>query len=66
VTALLAATLYQGNPDRNHILWSIDQLRDIYSICRFCLATFGFLKGENIIVYERDIDEDVNMLFHLK
>jgi hypothetical protein len=30
------------------------------------LATFGFLKGENIIVYERDIDEDVNMLFHLK
>jgi hypothetical protein len=26
----------------------------------------GFLKGENIIVYERDIDEDVNMLFHLK
>jgi hypothetical protein len=42
------------------------QLRDIYSKCRFCFATFGFLKGEDIIFYERDIDEDVNMLFPLK
>jgi hypothetical protein len=23
VTSLLAATLYQGNPDRNHKLWNI-------------------------------------------
>jgi hypothetical protein len=24
VASLLAATLYQGNPDRNHKLWNID------------------------------------------
>jgi hypothetical protein len=41
------------------------QLRDIYSKCRFCFATFGFLKGEDIIFYERDIDEDVNMLCYM-
>ena len=23
IASLLAATLYQGNPDRNHILWNI-------------------------------------------
>jgi hypothetical protein len=23
ITSLLAATLYQGNPDRNHKLWNI-------------------------------------------
>jgi hypothetical protein len=33
---LLAATLYQGNSDRNHKLWNIYQMRDIYSICRCC------------------------------
>jgi hypothetical protein len=36
VAALLAATLYQGNSDRNHKLWNIYQMRDIYSICRCC------------------------------
>jgi hypothetical protein len=24
VASLLAATLYQGNPDRNHMLWNIN------------------------------------------
>jgi hypothetical protein len=37
VAALLAATLYQGNADRNHKLWNIvSSERDIYSICRCC------------------------------
>jgi hypothetical protein len=44
VASLLAATLYQGNPDRNHTLWNIvsSDLRDIYSICRCCwnVATY--------------------------
>jgi hypothetical protein len=35
VASLLAATLYQGNPDRNHKLWNIVST-DIYSICRCC------------------------------
>ena len=33
VSSLLAATLYQGNPDRNHKLWNIvSSERDIYFI----------------------------------
>jgi hypothetical protein len=33
VASLLAATLYQGNPDRNHKLWNIVSTeRDIYSL----------------------------------
>jgi hypothetical protein len=33
VSSLLAATLYQGNPDRNHNLWNIvSSERDIYFI----------------------------------
>jgi hypothetical protein len=37
VASLLAATLYQGNPDRNHKLWNIVSAeRYIYSICRCC------------------------------
>ena len=36
VASLLAATLYQGNPDRNHKPWISFHLRDIYSICRCC------------------------------
>jgi hypothetical protein len=35
VDTLLAGTLYQGNPDRNHKVSGISyQLRDIYSIYR--------------------------------
>jgi len=35
--SLLAATLYQGSPDRNHKLWNIRWTeRDIYSICSRC------------------------------
>jgi hypothetical protein len=42
VTSLLAATLYQGNSDRNHKLWNIYQMRDIDYICRCCwnVATY--------------------------
>jgi hypothetical protein len=32
---LFAATLYQGNPDRNHHLWNIGTTEK-YSMCRFC------------------------------
>jgi hypothetical protein len=34
VASLLAATVYQGNPDRNLKLWNI--VSTIYSICRCC------------------------------
>ena len=35
VASMLAATLYQGNPDRNHKLWNIASTEIyIYSICR--------------------------------
>jgi hypothetical protein len=43
VASLLAATLYQGNIDRNHKLWNIvSSERFIYSICRCCwnVATY--------------------------
>jgi len=43
VASLLAPTLYQGNPDRNHKRWNIvSSERDIYSICRCCwnVATY--------------------------
>ena len=43
VASLLAATLYQGNPDRNHKLWNIvSSERERYSICRCCwnVATY--------------------------
>jgi hypothetical protein len=43
VAFLLAATLYQWNPDRNHKLWNIvSSEREIYSICRCCwnVATY--------------------------
>jgi len=34
---MLAASLNQGNPDRNHKLWNIVTTeRYIYSICRCC------------------------------
>jgi hypothetical protein len=39
VTSLLAATLYQGNPDGNHKLWNIVSTEReiyIYSVCRCC------------------------------
>jgi hypothetical protein len=37
VASLLAAILYQRNPDRNHKLWNIlSSEREIYSICRCC------------------------------
>ena len=41
VASLLAATFYQGNPDRNHKLWNI-VLTERYSICRCCwnVATY--------------------------
>jgi hypothetical protein len=45
VASLLAATLYQENPDRNHKLWNIvSSERYIYSICRCCwnVATYKF------------------------
>jgi hypothetical protein len=35
VASLLAATLYQENPDRNTRSGISYHLRDIYSICRF-------------------------------
>jgi len=31
MASLLAATLYQENPDRNHKLWNIVSLREIYA-----------------------------------
>jgi hypothetical protein len=43
VASLLAATLYQGNPDMNHKLWNIVSTKIyIYSICRCCwnVATY--------------------------
>jgi hypothetical protein len=39
IASLLAAILYQGNPDRNHKLWNIVSTEIyiyIYSICRYC------------------------------
>jgi len=33
---LLIANTNKGNRDRNHKLWNMHQLRDIYSICRWC------------------------------
>jgi hypothetical protein len=36
VASLLAATLYQGNPDRTTSSGISYHLRDIYSICRCC------------------------------
>ena len=32
VTSLLAATLYQGNPHRNHKLWNIVSSERIYTV----------------------------------
>jgi hypothetical protein len=43
VASLLAAALYQGNPDRNHKLWNIaSSERCILHICRCCgnVATY--------------------------
>ena len=45
VASLLAATHYQGHPDRNHKLWNIlstERYMCIYSICRCCwnVATY--------------------------
>ena len=44
VASLLTATLYQGSPDKNHKLWNIVSLRDIYSIYRRCwnVATYNW------------------------
>jgi hypothetical protein len=37
VASFLAATLYQGNPDRNHKLWNIVSTeRYILYVCRCC------------------------------
>jgi len=43
MTSLLAATLYQGNPNRTTSSGISYQLRDIYSICRcfWNVATYG-------------------------
>jgi hypothetical protein len=43
LSVVLWATLYQGNPDRNHKLWNfLSTERYIYFICRFCwnVATY--------------------------
>jgi hypothetical protein len=43
VVSLLAATLYQGNPDSNHKLWNIvSSLRNV-KIKQFIMATSEFL-----------------------
>ena len=56
VASLLTATLYQGNPDRNHTLWNIvSSERYIYSICRCCwnVATYKWKvhNGKIEIIY---------------
>jgi hypothetical protein len=44
VASRLTATLYQGSPDKNHKLWNIVSLRDIYSIYRrfWNVATYNW------------------------
>jgi hypothetical protein len=41
VASLLAAVLYQGNPDRNHNSGISDQLRDIYFIISPCIGNLS-------------------------
>jgi hypothetical protein len=40
VASLLAATLYQGNPDRNHKLWNIE-FRYINDVLSLNISRFG-------------------------
>jgi hypothetical protein len=63
---LLAANIYQGNPDRNHKLWSIVSTERCMLHMQVLFSNIWVLKRANVIFYERDMDEDVNMPFHLK
>jgi hypothetical protein len=63
---LLAANIYQGNPDRNQKLWSIVSTERCMLHMQVLFSNIWVLKRANVIFYERDMDEDVNMPFHLK
>jgi hypothetical protein len=57
VASLLASTLYQGNPDRNHKLWNIISIERYKLICRCCwnVATSPLLVDLFLYSYKADL-----------
>jgi hypothetical protein len=48
VASLLAATLYQGNPDRNHMLWNINW--EIYTPYVGAAGVLLHINGKSLIL----------------
>jgi hypothetical protein len=57
IGALLAANIYQGNPDRNQKLWSIVSTERCMLHMQVLFSNIWVLKRANVIFYERDMDD---------
>ena len=55
VASLLTATLYQGNPNRNHKHWKMYQLRDIYTPYADAAKMLLHMKGKFTMQWKIEI-----------